>query len=56
MSIIIMRNVSSLSGIRVIIACSPEVDIKELCDGLKEAPKDNWKTIEATDFIKNCIL
>lgn len=52
----IKKNVTSLSRIHAIFACSPEIDLKEWCDSLKEEPKNNWSSIEAADFIKDCIL
>jgi hypothetical protein len=37
-------------------ACSPEVGSKEWCAELKEKPKGDWTTNEATDFAKHCIM
>jgi hypothetical protein len=37
-------------------ACSPEVGSKEWCADLKEKPKGDWTSNEATDFAKHCLL
>ena len=37
-------------------ACSPEVGSKEWCEQMKEKPKGDWSTNEATAYAKHCIL
>ncbi len=39
-----------------VAACSPEVGSEEWCNDLKEKPKGEWTTNEATDFAKHCVL
>ncbi|CZF79709.1 hypothetical protein GCE9029_01609 [Grimontia celer] len=40
----------------VIAGCSPEVGSEEWCKEIKEKPKGDWSTNEATDFAKHCIF
>jgi hypothetical protein len=37
-------------------ACSPEVGSEKWCTAMKEKPKADWSSNEATDFAKHCIL
>ena len=37
-------------------ACSPEVGSKEWCEQMKEKPKGDWSTNEATAYAKHCLL
>jgi len=39
-----------------ISACSPEVGSEKWCANLKEKPKGDWTTNEATDYAKHCIF
>ncbi|MBL4614315.1 MAG: DUF3012 domain-containing protein [Magnetovibrio sp.] len=39
-----------------VAACSPDVGSPEWCTQMKEKPKGDWTTNEATDFAKNCIM
>lgn len=36
--------------------CAPEVGSKAWCEDMKEKPKGDWTTNEATDFTKHCIF
>ncbi|MBT7952208.1 MAG: DUF3012 domain-containing protein [Gammaproteobacteria bacterium] len=37
-------------------ACAPEVGSEGWCKNLKEKPKGDWSTNEATDFAKHCLF
>lgn len=37
-------------------ACSPTVGSPEWCTQMKEKPKGDWTTNEATEFAKNCLM
>ena len=37
-------------------ACSPEVGSKAWCEQMKEKPKGDWTTNEATAYAKHCLL
>ncbi len=39
-----------------ISACSPEVGSEKWCASLKEKPKGDWSTNEASDYAKNCVF
>jgi len=36
--------------------CSAEVGSEEWCTDMKEKPKGDWTTNEASDFTKHCIF
>jgi hypothetical protein len=38
------------------LACSPGVGSDAWCEKMKETPKADWSTSEATDFTKHCIF
>jgi hypothetical protein len=37
-------------------ACSAEVGSEKWCANLKEKPKGDWTTNEATDYAKDCVF
>lgn len=37
-------------------ACAPEVGSEKWCANMKEKPKGEWTTNEATDFAKHCLF
>jgi len=39
-----------------ISGCAPEVGSEQWCNNMKEQPKGDWSTNEATDFAKHCLL
>jgi hypothetical protein len=39
-----------------LVACSPEVGSPEWCAQMKEMPKGDWTTNEASEFAKNCLF
>ena len=40
----------------LLAACSPEVGSKEWCADMKEKPKGDWSTNEASDYTKHCLF
>ncbi|MBN7821576.1 DUF3012 domain-containing protein [Bowmanella sp. Y26] len=40
----------------LLTACAPEVGSKAWCEDMKEKPKGDWTTNEATDFAKHCVF
>ena len=45
-----------ISSILLLTACSPEVGSDKWCQQLKDTPKGDWTTNEATDFAKHCVF
>lgn len=37
-------------------ACSPPVGSEAWCKNMKEKPKGDWTTNEATDFARHCVF
>lgn len=37
-------------------ACSPEIGSDKWCSNMKEKPKGDWTSNEATDYAKHCIF
>lgn len=37
-------------------ACAPEVGSEAWCAAMKEKPKGDWSSNEATEFAKNCVF
>ena len=48
--------VSALAMAFACSACSPEVGSKQWCEQMKEKPKGDWSTNEATAYAKHCLL
>ena len=48
--------ITALSAAAFLSACSPEVGSKAWCEDMKEKPKGEWTTNEATEFAKSCIF
>ncbi len=46
----------SLSVIFFLAGCSPEVGSEQWCKNLKEKPKGDWSSNEATDYAKHCFF
>ena len=38
------------------LACSPAVGSDAWCEKMKETPKGDWSTNDATEYAKNCVL
>ncbi|MEJ2444074.1 MAG: DUF3012 domain-containing protein [Exilibacterium sp.] len=43
-------------AITVLCGCSPKVGSEAWCEDMKEKPKGDWSTNEATDFAKHCVF
>ena len=37
-------------------ACAPEVGSERWCSKMKETPKGDWSTNEASDYAKHCLF
>ncbi|MCU7798641.1 MAG: DUF3012 domain-containing protein [gamma proteobacterium symbiont of Lucinoma myriamae] len=44
------------SALLTISACAPEIGSEQWCKDMKEKPKGDWTTNDATDFAKHCLL
>ena len=46
----------SVALLLTLSACAPEIGSEQWCKEMKEKPKADWSTNDATDFAKHCIL
>ena len=47
---------SSLLLTSVISGCTPEIGTPAWCEYMKQKPKGDWTTNEATDYARHCLF
>jgi hypothetical protein len=52
----ILRHALPIVALGLLVGCTPEVGSKRWCEQLKEKPKGDWSTNEATDYAKHCLF
>lgn len=47
---------TALVILTIISGCSPEIGSDAWCEDMKEKPKGDWTTNEASDYAKHCVF